>query len=428
MKGHSASTLLKAAENADWQQVVLNGGPPCFHLFGERFCLRAERWAGHGSDHEYAPLHSLLAGVDAKERWIGALCAGLQLCNDQRRQYRDALKTASQADKKEGAGEQQSDASEPDLDAEGQIAELSYAALRERDRADALQSRLERAEQDAKRYRWLRENSKFYERIDRDEIDAIHSMALAYLRTAQQGDEGHSDNALSERSTEHPEVAALLKPCPFCGSVAYIHQGHAFGGVFYSVSCVREGCLSCSGPVGRMEDEQAVIDTWNRRAADVNSRDALKTASEPNENSTAAELWAEIYRLRAAVQGPDGFATWQDAAVSERVRAQSLQSRLESLTAELEEARLIAREQNDAHVTANMRAAEAESRLERAEQDANKLRDALTRTAAIAISVLVAYDRDTEPSEHRKELLQEVYKLEKVAAIDQALGIACPSV
>jgi hypothetical protein len=201
MKGHSASTLLKAAENADWQQVVLNGGPPCFHLFGERFCLRAERWAGHGSDHEYASLHSLLAGVDAKERWIGALCAGLQLCNDQRRQYRDALKTASQADKKEGAGEQQSDASEPDLDAEGQIAELSYAALRERDRADALQSRLERAE-----------------------------------------------------------------------------------------------------------------------------------------------------------------------------------------------------------------------------QDANKLRDALTRTAAIAISVLVAYDRDTEPSEHRKELLQEVYKLEKVAAIDQALG------
>lgn len=31
-------------------------------------------------------------------------------------------------------------------------------------------------------------------------------------------------------------------------------------------------------------------------------------------------LWAEIHRLRAAVQGPDGFATWQDAAVAERVR------------------------------------------------------------------------------------------------------------
>jgi hypothetical protein len=168
MKGHSASTLLKAAENADWQQVVLNGGPPCFHLFGERFCLRAERWAGHGSDHEYASLHSLLAGVDAKERWIGALCAGLQLCNDQRRQYRDALKTARPPNEKEGTGEQQSDASEPNLNAEGQIAELSYAALRERDRADkaeseiaALQSRLERAEQDAKRYQWLRHQATF---------------------------------------------------------------------------------------------------------------------------------------------------------------------------------------------------------------------------------------------------------------------------
>ena len=33
-----------------------------------------------------------------------------------------------------------------------------------------------------------------------------------------------------------------------------------------------------------------------------------------------ARLWAEIHRLRAAVQGPDGYATWQDAATAERVR------------------------------------------------------------------------------------------------------------
>ena len=31
-------------------------------------------------------------------------------------------------------------------------------------------------------------------------------------------------------------------------------------------------------------------------------------------------LWAEIHRLRAALQGPDEYATWQDAAVAERVR------------------------------------------------------------------------------------------------------------
>jgi hypothetical protein len=31
-------------------------------------------------------------------------------------------------------------------------------------------------------------------------------------------------------------------------------------------------------------------------------------------------LWAEIHHLRAALQGPAGFATWQDAATDERIR------------------------------------------------------------------------------------------------------------
>ena len=31
-------------------------------------------------------------------------------------------------------------------------------------------------------------------------------------------------------------------------------------------------------------------------------------------------LWAEIHRLRAAVAGPAGYASWQDAAIAERVR------------------------------------------------------------------------------------------------------------
>ncbi|MDB5885838.1 MAG: hypothetical protein JWR74_2009, partial [Polaromonas sp.] len=33
-----------------------------------------------------------------------------------------------------------------------------------------------------------------------------------------------------------------------------------------------------------------------------------------------SEAWAELHTLRLAVQGPDGFATWQAAAVAERVR------------------------------------------------------------------------------------------------------------
>lgn len=53
--------LRAAAERMDWQQVVLNGGPPCFHLEGDgRFCGRAERWEGHPEIHSYVPLASLL--------------------------------------------------------------------------------------------------------------------------------------------------------------------------------------------------------------------------------------------------------------------------------------------------------------------------------------------------------------------------------
>jgi hypothetical protein len=33
-----------------------------------------------------------------------------------------------------------------------------------------------------------------------------------------------------------------------------------------------------------------------------------------------ARLWAEIHRLREAVSGPNGYATWQDAAMAERMR------------------------------------------------------------------------------------------------------------
>ena len=64
MSDERRERLRVAARNADWGQVVGNGGPPCFHLKGERFCLRAERWAGHGSDHEYV---SLLALMDTPE-------------------------------------------------------------------------------------------------------------------------------------------------------------------------------------------------------------------------------------------------------------------------------------------------------------------------------------------------------------------------
>ncbi len=52
--------IVTAAQNADWQQVALNGGPPCFHLAGEKFCLAAQRWAGHPEHHAFVSLVDLL--------------------------------------------------------------------------------------------------------------------------------------------------------------------------------------------------------------------------------------------------------------------------------------------------------------------------------------------------------------------------------
>lgn len=40
-------------------------------------------------------------------------------------------------------------------------------------------------------------------------------------------------------------------------------------------------------------------------------------------------LWAEIHRLRAEAKGPDGYETWHEAAVAERVRRVKLQHTLE---------------------------------------------------------------------------------------------------
>lgn len=59
-----------AAKMADWGQVIANGGPPCFHLEGQKFCLRAQRWGGHDHPkefHAFTPLDHMLArhGADA---------------------------------------------------------------------------------------------------------------------------------------------------------------------------------------------------------------------------------------------------------------------------------------------------------------------------------------------------------------------------
>lgn len=61
--------ISEAATGMDWTQVVLNGGPPCFHLEVGRFCLRAERWAGHGTgENDIHPFVPTLAALDTGGR------------------------------------------------------------------------------------------------------------------------------------------------------------------------------------------------------------------------------------------------------------------------------------------------------------------------------------------------------------------------
>ncbi len=47
----------KDVPTMDWQQVALNGGPPCFAVGADgdplRFCGRAELWHGHDDHHKY---------------------------------------------------------------------------------------------------------------------------------------------------------------------------------------------------------------------------------------------------------------------------------------------------------------------------------------------------------------------------------------
>ncbi len=62
------SAILNAAKHADWMQVVLNQGPPCFHIDDDgTFCFRAKRWAGHDSSHKFVSLHDLLVDEQTKK-------------------------------------------------------------------------------------------------------------------------------------------------------------------------------------------------------------------------------------------------------------------------------------------------------------------------------------------------------------------------
>lgn len=56
----------------------------------------------------------------------------------------------------------------------------------------------------------------------------------------------------------------------------------------------------------------------------------LTTDDELNKASPE-ELVAEIFRLRSELKGPDGFATWQEAAVAERQARVAVEKKLRDL-------------------------------------------------------------------------------------------------
>ena len=69
----SNQQLIDAASHADWDQVVMNLGPPCFNYEADRksFCLRAQRWEGHEltefPGHAFVTLEDLLRQVTPVE-------------------------------------------------------------------------------------------------------------------------------------------------------------------------------------------------------------------------------------------------------------------------------------------------------------------------------------------------------------------------
>ena len=79
--------------------------------------------------------------------------------------------------------------------------------------------------------------------------------------------------------------------------------------------------LDAADEIERLREQMSMMAQYGKppaQPADIGNTISSKTP-EPNEENPYV-LWREIHRLRTEVQGPSGFATWQDAAVAERVR------------------------------------------------------------------------------------------------------------
>lgn len=64
----------------------------------------------------------------------------------------------------------------------------------------------------------------------------------------------------------------------------------------------------------------------------------------PCDYNDPVALWAEIHRLRAELKGPDGFETWKDAAVSERLARVKATNELVQLASKMKNIRKLVTE------------------------------------------------------------------------------------
>lgn len=56
----------------------------------------------------------------------------------------------------------------------------------------------------------------------------------------------------------------------------------------------------------------------------------IMTELDPNE-SNPVRLWAEIWKFRSEAKGPEGFDTWRDAAINEKIRRLKAERDLQTL-------------------------------------------------------------------------------------------------
>ena len=69
-----------------------------------------------------------------------------------------------------------------------------------------------------------------------------------------------------------------------------------------------------------MSAKVGTLEYW-QEVAEAVTDDARKLRTELAAlRADAAEAWRQVHLLKAETSGPDGFATWKDAATDERVR------------------------------------------------------------------------------------------------------------